>query len=144
MSARTFFSKKQQQDIITAIKEAESNTSGEIRVHIENHSNGAVLDRAAFIFKELKMEDTAARNGVLIYIALKDKQFAIIGDEGINKMVEKDFWNDVKDEMAEFFKSGNFTEGVVKGILRSGEKLKKYFPHQDDDVNELSDEISFR
>ena len=144
MSARMFFSREEQQKIIAAIKEAELNTSGEIRVHIENRCKGETLERAAEIFYELKMHHTSARNGILFYLAVKDRKFAIIGDEGINRNVEHDFWNDIKDEMTSMFKEGQFTEGLVAGILKCGNKLKQYFPYQKDDVNELSDEISFK
>ena len=144
MTARSFFSKEEQQKIVAAIKKAELNTSGEIRVHIENHCKTEVLERAAEMVYELKMNRTAARNGILFYLAVKDRKFAIIGDEGINRNVEHDFWNDIKDEMTAKFKNGQFAEGLTNGILKCGEKLKKYFPYQDDDVNELSDEISFQ
>ncbi len=144
MSARMFFSNEEQQRIVAAIKEAELNTSGEIRVHIENRCKGEALERAAEMFYELKMHHTAARNGILFYLAVKDRKFAVIGDEGINRNVEHDFWNDIKDEMTRRFKEERFTEGLVGGILKCGEKLKEYFPYQKDDVNELSDEISFQ
>jgi len=143
MNAKKFFSTEQQRQIVDAIKAAELNTSGEIRVHVENHCKGDILDRSAVVFNMLKMDKTAARNGVLIYLAVEDKKFSIIGDEGINKMVEHDFWNDIKDEMAKHFREGDFTGGVVNGILRVGEKLKTFFPYQSDDVNELPDDISF-
>ena len=143
MDARKFFTSEQQHEIVEAIRQAEANTSGEIRVHIENHCRGDIMDRSAMVFNILKMNETAERNGVLIYLAIKDKKFSIIGDEGINKMVEHDFWNDVKDMMAGHFRSGNFTEGIIQGVLRVGEKLKTFFPHKSDDINELSDDISF-
>lgn len=143
MSARLFFTKEEQQKIVAAIKEAELNTSGEIRVHIENHCKEEALERAAEVFYDLKMDRTAARNGILFYLAVKDRKFAIIGDEGINKEVEHDFWNDIKDEMISNFKENKFAEGLIVGILKCGDKLKEYFPYQNDDVNELSDEISF-
>lgn len=143
MSARSFFTKEEQQKIVAAIKEAELDTSGEIRVHIENHCKEEALERAAELFYGLKMDRTAARNGILFYLAVKDHKFAIIGDEGINKNVEHDFWNDIKDEMISNFKENKFAEGLIAGILKCGKKLKEYFPHQSDDVNELSDEISF-
>lgn len=143
MNAKSFFSTEQQRQIVEAIKTAELNTSGEIRVHVENHCKGDVLDRSVMVFNTLKMDKTAARNGVLIYLAVTDKKFAIIGDEGINVLVEHDFWNDVKDEMSRHFREGDFTGGVVNGILRVGEKLKAFFPYQSDDVNELPDDISF-
>lgn len=144
MSARMFFSKEEQQKIVSAIKEAELNTSGEIRVHIENRCKGETLERAAEMFYELKMDHTAARNGIIFYLAVKDRKFAIIGDEGINRNVEHAFWNDIKDEMTSKFKEGQFAEGLVSGILKCGNKLKQYFPYQENDVNELSDEISFQ
>ena len=143
MDARKFFTTEQQHEIVEAIRQAEANTSGEIRVHIENHCRGDIMDRSAMVFNILKMNETAERNGVLIYLAIKEKKFSIIGDEGINKMVEHDFWNDVKDMMAGHFRSGNFTEGIIQGVLRVGEKLKTFFPHKSDDINELSDDISF-
>ena len=143
MTSRTFFSKEEQHKIVVAIKEAELNTSGEIRVHIENHCKKETLERAAEVFYDLKMNQTAARNGILFYLAAKDHKFAIIGDEGINKNVEHDFWNDIKDEMVAMFKENKFAEGLIAGILKCGERLKEYFPYQSDDVNELSDEISF-
>ena len=143
MDARKFFTTEQQHEIVEAIRQAEANTSGEIRVHIENHCRGDIMDRSAMVFNILKMNETAERNGVLIYLAIKDKKFSIIGDEGINKMVEHDFWNDVKDMMAGHFRSGTFTEGIIQGVLRVGEKLKTFFPHKSDDINELSDDISF-
>jgi uncharacterized membrane protein len=143
MSARLFFTKEEQQKIVAAIKEAELNTSGEIRVHIENHCKEEALERAAELFYDLKMNRTAARNGILFYLAVKDHKLAIIGDEGINKEVEHDFWNDIKDEMIYNFKENKFAEGLIAGILKCGDKLKEYFPYQNDDVNELSDDISF-
>ena len=143
MTSRTFFSKEEQQKIVAAIKGAELNTSGEIRVHIENHCKKETLERAAEVFYDLKMNQTAARNGILFYLAVKDHKFAVIGDEGINKKVEHDFWNDIKDQMIFNFKENKFADGLVAGILKCGERLKEYFPYQSDDVNELSDEISF-
>lgn len=143
MNAKSFFSTEQQRQIVEAIKTAELNTSGEIRVHVENHCKGDVLDRSVMVFNMLKMKETAARNGVLIYLAVADRKFAIIGDEGINRLVEHDFWNDVKDEMARCFREGDFTGGIASGILRVGEKLRAFFPYQSDDVNELPDDISF-
>lgn len=143
MNPKKFFSTEQQDTIVNAIKTAELNTSGEIRVHVENHCKGDVLDRSVVVFNMLKMKETAAHNGVLIYLAVADRKFAIIGDEGINRLVEHDFWNDVKDEMTRCFREGDFTGGVTSGILRVGEKLKAFFPYQSDDVNELPDDISF-
>jgi len=143
MKAKDFFSEADQQQIVEAIKRAEKNTSGEIRVHIENYKKKNVLDRAAYWFKKMGMHKTALRNGVLFYLAVDSKQFAILGDVGINQKVGNDFWKEVRDVMVEHFKNGKFSEGLSKGIEMAGEKLKTFFPYQSDDVNELSDDISF-
>ncbi|HLO72473.1 MAG TPA: TPM domain-containing protein [Flavobacterium sp.] len=137
-----FLSKAEEQEIVHAIVEAEKNTSGEIRVHIEEHSEKSPLDRAQEVFFELKMDETQDRNGVLFYVCVSDKKFAIIGDKGINEAVESDFWDCTKDTVIANFKERNFKKGLVEGILRAGERLKKYFPYQSDDINELSNEIS--
>lgn len=142
-NARNFFTKEQQSAIVEAIKEAELNTSGEIRVHLDSRCRKSTLDRAVEVFRMLKMDKTEQRNGVLFYLSVKDRKFAIIGDEGINKVVESDFWEDIKNAMSENFAKGDFVAGLTEGIRRSGAKLKKHFPIQPDDVNELSDEISF-
>ncbi len=142
-TAKRFFTKEEQDRIMNAILNAELDTSGEIRVHIESVFKDDVMDRATFIFKKLKMHRTELRNGVLFYLAVKSRKFAIIGDVGINKEVPKDFWNDIKEKMAEYFKDNKFTEGLVFGITETGAHLKKHFPYHLDDINELSDEISF-
>jgi uncharacterized membrane protein len=143
MSARKFFSAEQQQDIMAAIMQAENRTSGEIRVHIEDSFKGDVLDQAAFIFKKLKMHETDQRNGVLIYLAVENRKFAIIGDAGINAKVPEGFWDKVSELMAGHFREGRFTEGLSAGIRLAGEKLVQYFPCLEDDKNELPDDISF-
>lgn len=143
MNASSFFTKEQQAHILDAIKEAEGETSGEIRVHIETRHKGEVLDRAAWIFKKMGMHKTENRNGVLFYLAVENRKFAIIGDWGINVKVQKGFWDNIKELMAKEFTKGNFTEGLAKGIQAAGLQLKEHFPRSKDDVNELTDEISF-
>ena len=139
---KDFLTKQDEQEIVSSIVEAEKNTSGEIRVHIEEHSEKSPLDRAQEVFFELKMNETQDRNGVLFYICVSDKKFAIIGDKGINDVVESDFWDYTKDTVIANFKEGNFKKGLVEGILQAGQRLKHYFPYQSDDTNELSNEIS--
>ncbi len=143
MNARNFFTKEQQQQIVEAIKAAENKTSGEIRVHLENKCKGEALDRAANLFAQLGMHKTELRNGVLIYLAVDDRKFCIIGDAGINKKVAADFWEDITANTVSLFKEGKFAEGMISAIAQSGEELKADFPVAEDDVNELSDEISF-
>lgn len=142
-NARQFFSTEEKQAIKDAIAAAELDTSGEIRVHLEDHCKGEVLDRAAYLFEQLGMKKTIARNGVLFYLAVKDRKFAVIGDAGINAVVEENFWDSIKEQMTALFKQSAFTQGLVQGIEAAGTKLKTHFPYQDDDRNELTDEISF-
>lgn len=143
MSVQKYFTEKDKLQITNAIRVAETNTSGEIRVHIEKHCKGDVLDRAAYIFEKLKMHKTELRNGVLFYLALEDKKFAILGDVGINQKVPDNFWEEIKNDLFEKFKEKQYAEGLADGIIKAGEQLKEHFPYQSDDVNELSDEISF-
>ena len=137
-----FLSKTEEQEIVQAIVEAELNTSGEIRVHIEEKSEKPPLERAQEVFNSLEMYKTEARNAVLFYIDVADKQFAVLGDEGINNVVEENFWNSTKNIVIANFKNKNFKLGLIQGITEAGKQLKKYFPYQSDDVNELPNEIS--
>lgn len=142
--AEKLFSPEQKAQIVSAIKKAETNTSGEIQVHIENHCKGEVLDRAAEVFETLKMYQTKDRNGVLIYLAVSDHKFAILGDAGINAVVAPDFWVKTKNIMEAHFREGRFTEGLIEGIYHAGIQLGTYFPYDTDaDKNELSDDVSF-
>lgn len=143
MSPEKQFTEEQKSAMVDAIRRAESETSGEIRVHIENRCHKAVLDRAAEIFARLKMHKTALRNGVLVYIALLDHKLAIIGDAGINAKVPPGFWEGIKDRMVLQFRQGRVAEGVCEAVLAAGNALKSYFPRQADDRNELPDDISF-
>ena len=137
-----FLTKEEELAIVEAIQMAENATSGEIRVHLEKTTSMEPFDRAMEVFHDLNMDATALKNGVLIYVAVKDKAFIICGDKGINDVVPKDFWDCTKDIMMAQFKSGNFKQGLIEGIARAGEQLQKYFPFQEDDNNELSNEIS--
>ena len=143
MTPSKLFTAEQKHQIKLAVESAELDTSGEIRVHIENTCNGDVMERVAFIFDKLGMQKTELRNGVLIYLAIKNRKFAIIGDAGINKVVPTDFWERIKTNMLLNFREDKFTEGIAEAIKETGEQLKKHFPFQTNDVNELSDEISF-
>lgn len=143
MKVSSFFTKEQQALIRDAIKEAEKATSGEIRVHIETRLSGDVLDRASWIFKKIGMHKTEKRNGVLFYLAVTNRKFAIIGDLGINSKVPENFWDEIKGVLEKHFREAKFTEGLITGIIAAGSQLKEHFPHQKNDVNELPDEISF-
>ncbi len=142
-TASNFFTKEQQEYLRQAIMNSELDTSGEIRVHIENTCKGDAMERALAVFIKLGMDKTESRNGVLIYLAIENRKFAIIGDEGIHAVVTEVFWESIKNKMMNQFRENNFTEGLVEAITETGIQLKKYFPHQSDDKNELQDDISF-
>lgn len=137
-----FLTKEEEQEIVEAIRMAEKNTSGEIRVHLEKTTSLDPYDRALEVFHELKMDETELQNGVLIYVAVKDRNFVICGDKGINDLVTYEFWNSTRDVIVSHFKNGNFKQGLIDGITKAGEQLKKYFPYLEGDTNELSNEIS--
>lgn len=137
-----FLTAPQEQQIIEAIKTAEKNTSGEIRVHIEKTTEKPPMERALEVFYSLKMDTTKLRNGVLLYIAVESKKLAIIGDEGINNKVPEYFWETEKELVISHFLNGEFAKGIELAIIEVGEKLKDFFPYQSNDTNELSNEIS--
>ena len=141
--AKDFFSKAEGERIVAAIKAAELNTSGEIRVHLEEKAGKDPYERAQKVFDKLGMGKTEQRNGVLFYLATADKKFAVLGDKGIDDVVPDNFWNSTRDLMQEHFRNGRFVDGLTEGIDNAGEQLKKFFPYQSDDVNELDDEISY-
>ncbi len=137
-----FLTSIQEQEIIEAIRLAEKDSSGEIRVHLEKSTEKDAIERAKEVFYFLKMDETKQQNGILFYVAIDDKKFSVLGDKGINEVVPDTFWNSIKDTVLEKFKSNNYTEGLKLGIVETGAKLKQYFPYQHDDKNELSDSIS--
>lgn len=138
-----FFSAAEESQIVDAIRRAENNTSGEIRVHVEVGAQAPALAVARRIFRELKMDQTKDRNGILILLAVDRREFAILGDEGIDKVVDKDFWNEERDLLQRHFRQGKFADGIAAAIEQVGIRLKEFFPYQTDDVNELPDEVSY-
>ncbi len=138
-----YLAKQELDDIKQAILNAELDTSGEIRVHLEKVCPGDVMDRAAFLFEKLEMHKTNLRNGVMFYLAIKNRKFAVIGDAGINEVVPEKFWDTLNAEMINYFRENRFAEGLIYGITRTGEYLKKSFPYQKGDVNELPDDVTF-
>ncbi len=138
-----FLSAKEEEEIIEAIRTAERSTSGEIRVHLEkSHGVQDIFERAMEVFHILKMDNTKAANGVLIYIAVEDRDFVIYGDKGINDVVPNDFWESTKDAIVVQFKAGNYKQGLIDGILKAGEQLQAHFPWSETTVNELPNTIS--
>ena len=136
-----FLSDSEKKEIAHAIAEAESHTSGEIRVYIERKCKGDEKKRAIKIFHQLKMHRTIFHTGVLVYIAHEDRAFAIIGDRGIHEKVPENFWDDVKELMKNHFVEGKFAEGISKAIKLCGEHLKKHFPSDGHNPDELSNEV---
>ena len=145
LPARNFFSPAEGVQIVAAIKAAEDHADGEIRVHIENRCRRVTpLQRAAQVFRKLKMHKTKRDNGVLIYLAVRDHRFAIYADHGINEKVPTDFWDDIANDMEDKFRKGDFLPGLLECIHAAGRKLKHHFPRSDDDrENELPDDISY-
>lgn len=137
-----FLTVQEEEEIVLAIRQAERNTSGEIRVHIERASQKIHYDRAVEVFRLLKMFNTKQQNAVLIYIAVDDHKFVIYGDKGIDTVVPDDFWNSIRDIMEKYFKKGDFKQGIIDGVLQIGKKLKAHFPWDEDDFNELSNKVS--
>ncbi len=138
-----FLTKQDEEEIVEAIRTAEKATSGEIRVHIEkSHGTKDIFERAMEVFHLLKMDNTKEENGVLIYVAVEDRDFVIYGDRGINQVVPEDFWETTKDAIVARFKSGEFKQGLIDGILKAGQELQNHFPWNEDGSNELSNTIS--
>ena len=137
-----FLSETDEKEIVNAIRVAESKTSGEIRVHIESSCKDDIETHVLEVFHQLKMDNTKQQNGVLIYIAVSNKSFAIYGDKGINQVVESDFWDCTKETMQNSFKKSEFKQGIVEGVLNAGKQLTKFFPWDNLDNDELSNEIS--
>lgn len=142
---KKFFTDQQNQHIVEAIQHAEKETSGEVRVFIESKCSYVdALDRAAEIFQQLEMQKTEQRNAVLVYIAVRDRQLAILGDEGIHNKVGDEYWNAQVKQMITHFNKADFAEGIRQCVLQVGEALKNYFPYnKDTDKNELPDDIVF-
>lgn len=137
-----FLTAQEEQQIVAAIKSAEKNTSGEIRVHIEKSNKTPPLTRAKEVFWFLNMDQTKEQNGVLFYIDVENKQFAIYADRGIYRQTPQNFWDKEKEIVVKHFSKKENAKGLVLAIEKVGEKLKKLFPYKTDDSNELSDEIS--
>ena len=137
-----FLTSAEEQEIVDAILVAEKNTSGEIRVHLEASASIDHFSRAQQVFHFLKMDNTKDENGVLIYVAVHDHKFVIYGDRGIDRAVPRGFWDSTRDVMQEYFKKGDFKNGIIQGILKAGRELETHFPWDHGDVNELSDAVS--
>jgi len=140
---RSILTENQEQTLVDAITAAELLTSGELRIHLERSTGrkGAQV-RAKSLFGALKMHKTAEKNGVLFYLAVEDKKLAIWAGEGINAKVPIDFWKEIVDLIISEFKQGHFSEGLIAGVEKAGNALGEFFPRQEDDVDELSNEIS--
>jgi uncharacterized membrane protein len=141
MDHKQFLSTLDQDRIVAAIRSAEQQTSGEIRVHVQPRAGADPRAFAERTFERLGMTKTAARNGVLLFIATEPRQFVILGDKGIDEKVPAGFWDNIAAKLTNRFKGGEFTDGIVEAITAAGEHLKQYFPRAAGDVNELPDQI---
>lgn len=141
----SFFSEEEKQTITSAIQQAERKTSGEVRVYIESKCSYVnAIDRAVEIFGKLNMHQTQQRNAVLVYVAVKDRQLAVFGDEGIHQKVGDEFWNNAVKQMIQHFNKSNYAAGVAAIVIAIGEALQQHFPYDEKtDINELPDDIVF-
>lgn len=137
------FSREQEQQLLEAIRKAEQQTSGEIRVHVDSAHVNEPLERAKEMFAKLKMHKTELRNGILFYINFKERKFAVWGDVGIDQKVPTNFWDSIKETAVEHFKKDEIVEGLSKCIHMCGDQLKQYFPVSSQDKNELKNDISY-
>jgi uncharacterized membrane protein len=136
-------SETEKEKVIAAIKQAKLNTSGEVKVHIEEHCpESDPFERAKQVFQYLSLDTTAQRNAVLFYLAHGDRKFAVLGDVGIDQVVPPNFWESTRDTLRMYFTQNDFSGGLQMGIKEAGFQLKKYFPYQNNDINEISDDIS--
>ena len=142
-----FLDETGRQRVVEAIGAAEARSHGEIRVHVEGRCPGGdPVARGSAVFEKLGMTATGRRNGVLVYVATKDRRFAVLGDTGIHEKVGAEFWSDVAAAMGRRFAAGEFAEGIIQAILRAGDALAAHFPRAgaaDADVDELPNDISF-
>jgi len=142
--ANKFFSEQEQHKIVSAIREWEKETTGEIKIHIENECKVEPLLRAKELFQKLKLYETENRNAVLIYLAVQSHTFAVWGDTGINQKVDTDFWNTVAWIIEDHFKDGLYLVGTSEAVKLVGRKLIEFFPiGNDSNENEISNDISF-
>lgn len=138
----SMLTKEQKRTIAEAIQQAESLTSGEIRVHLDRFGSNNPMEKATKTFERLGMTRTKERNGVLIYLCFSKHQVAILGDRGIDEKVPEGYWNEIYLLLVDHFKKADYTEGICQAVLKVGEKLSAFYPHRTDDVNELSNELS--
>ena len=140
--ASRFFTPAEETSLLAAIRAAEARTSAEIRLHVENHSGGDVMARARVHFHRLGMDRTAARNGVLFYLAVREHRFAVVGDEGVDRAVGAGYWTGLRDRLAGRFQRGEFAAALAEAITAVGGELERFFPATPGDRNELPDSIS--
>ena len=144
-SEKPFFPEEGTRLIVKAIRQAEKSTSGEVRVYVESRCPWMdAIDRAAEIFFKLKMDKTEQRNGVLVYVAMKDRQLAVFGDEGIHRIVGTEYWNNRVAEMLTSFNKDDYAQGIAEAVIQIGDALQTHFPYdRETDKNELPDDIVF-
>lgn len=142
LSAAEFLSRVDRDRVANAIREAESRTSGEVRVHLEDHIEEGLLEHAAFVFEELGMQRTQERNGVLIYVSVADRLVAVIGDKGIHERVPEGYWDSAVAILKQRFAAGEQADGLCEVVRTIGNSLSEFFPSRNDDRNELSNEVS--
>ncbi|HEY8403116.1 MAG TPA: TPM domain-containing protein [Flavobacteriales bacterium] len=142
MNLESIITEQVKRNIEEAIALAESGTSAEVRVHIEDECKEDTMDRAAYVFRQLEMHKTELRNGVLIYVALGNRKMAILGDAGINQLMKQDDWDTIKEHILEHFKNNDIEGGLIHGLQDIGVLLHTHFPISESDRNELSNQVT--
>ena len=141
-AASTFLSKDELAQVVTAIEASELITSGEIRVHLESRCRGDVLERAATLFRQLKMDQTQEHNGVLVYVAVQSQRYAVFGDSGIHEKVAADFWSQTVEAMQQSFMKKDYCGGICRAVYDIGAQLVRLFPYKQGNQNELDNTVS--
>jgi uncharacterized membrane protein len=137
-----FFTEEEKEKLVEAIRRAEEQTSGEIRVHLAHRCKKEPMEEARSVFEKLGMTRTAERNGILFFLSLKDRRFVVLGDQGIHEKIRDEFWREIRDEVLGHFKGEKFLEGLLVGIRKCGESLARFFPRKKSDRNELPNEVT--
>ncbi len=135
--AKDLFTEEEQAEVRIAIQHSEERTSSPIKVHIEGHCKEDTIERASTVFEQLQLHKAELRNGILFYLAIKDKAFAVIGDVGVQNALHKDFWNQISELMLNYFQQGEFVKGLVEGVLEAGKQLEVHFPNNGNNPSQL-------
>ena len=142
MRTREFLSKLEHDRIVQTIREAESKTSGEIRVFVQRGKlKSDPLAAAQKKFRQLHMHKTRESNAVLIFVAPRAHKFAVVGDKAIHEKCGDEFWQRVVTRMRTHFQNENFSDALVEAIKEIASVMASHFPKTLGNANELPDDV---